>query len=292
MLLHDYSIVSAVLNVISTTCVLILSNVEHGRSTRPSIVLCSYLLLSIAFDTVRIRTMWLSSTSNYELTICDISTAGLALKVAIALLESCRKTLWATAEPKKRSPEETTGIYGLGAYLWLNKLFLMGYKTTLTMEDLYPLDNSMSAEHLEQRLAMINGKSRYRGKKFGLIMDVAKSLGSALLIPIFPRVALIGFAFCQPFLINSTLSYLEQPSPSRDYNVGYGLIGATAFIYFGLAFSTALYWYYHERSIWMVRGALASAIYKKTVSCASPIIHTLRPSALGLLFALRSERHH
>lgn len=134
------------------------------------------------------------------------------------------------------------------------------------MEDLYPLDTSMYAEHLGKRLIDIMGESKYEGKKFGLIIDVAKSLSAALLIPILPRIAIICFAFSQPFLINSILSYLEKTSTDRDSNVAYGLIGATALIYFGLAFSTALYWYFHERSIWMVRGALASAIYKKTVS--------------------------
>lgn len=266
VLLQEYSIISAVLSVVSTTCVLILSPLEHGRSLRPSITLCSYLTLTLLLDAVRTRTLWLSSLTADEPVVSRVSTAGLALKVSIALLESRHKAPCATTDLKQRSPEEKTGIYGLGAYVWLNKLFLTGYQKSLNMEDLYPLDSNMSAEHLEQRLAMIIGKSQYRGKKFGLMIDVARSLGSTLLIPILPRVALIGLAFCQPFLINSTLSYLEQPPPNRVDNVGYGLIGATALIYFGLAFSTALYWYFHERSMWMVRGALASIIYKKTVS--------------------------
>lgn len=182
------------------------------------------------------------------------------------------------------------GIYGLGAYVWLNRLFLMGYRSIITLKDLYPLDSNMSAELLEQRLAMIRGKSKTKGKKFGLLSDVAKSLGSALLIPVVPRLAMIGFAFSQPFLINSTLSFLERPSPNREENVGYGLIGATILIYSGLALSTALYWYFHERSIWMVRGALASAIYKKTVSTVFHFIGSCAPISLPIA-RHRDSRH-
>lgn len=264
--LQGISVSSTAINVVSWICVLLLSNLEHGRSLRPSITLCSYLVLTLCFDAVRTRTLWLSSLTAEELTISRLTTTGLALKVLLTLLESWHKAQWSTTELKQKSPEETTGIYGLGAYVWLNKLFLMGYRKSLNMEDLYPLDTSMYAEHLGQRLINTMGESKYQGKKFGLVIDVAKSLSAALLIPVLPRVAMICFAFSQPFLINSILSYLEQASPDRDSNIAYGLIGATALIYFGLAFSTALYWYFHERSIWMVRGVLGSAIYKKTVS--------------------------
>lgn len=275
-ILREISVSSTAINVISGILILILSNLENSRSLRPSISLCSYFFLTICFDAVRTRTLWLSSLTTDDLIISRVTTTGLVLKVLIALLESWHKSRLPTAETKQRSPEETTGIYGLGAYVWLNKLFLLGYRKNLAIKDLYPLDSKMYAEHLGERLFNTIRESKYQGKKFELIIDVAKSLSAAFLIPIVPRVAMICFSFSQPFLINSILSYLEQASPDRASNVAYGLIGATALIYFGLAFSTALYWYFHERSIWMVRGALGSAIYKKTVSLPS----------LGFVFAV------
>lgn len=269
----DLFISSSVLHVLSALCMLVLSHLEHARSTRPSILLSSYLFLTILFDVVQVRTLWLASTTHDEAVITRLMTAALALKGAISLLESQPKTRWLLLtgrDPgKSRSPEETTGIYGLGAYLWLNRLFFEGWRKVITMADLYPLDSSMAAEALEERLSSImSGRSTEhpRGQKFGLGKALAKSLAVALLTPVGPRVALIGFTFCQPFLINSVLSYLEEPSGTRDRNVGYGLIGATVLIYLGRTLSEAFYWYFHERSLWMARGALASAIYKKAVS--------------------------
>lgn len=256
---------------------LILSDLEHARSARPSILLNSYLFLTILFDVVQIRTLWLASATHDEAIITRLMTAALALKAAISFLESQQKTRWLHLDPKgNRSPEETTGIYGLGAYVWLNRLFFEGWRKVINMDDLYPLDSSMSAEALEERLSSVMGRSGHRGQKFGLGRALVKSMAVALLTPVGPRIAHIGFNFCQPFLINSVLSYLEEPSDTRDHNVGYGLIGATILVYLGMALSEAFYWYFHERSMWMTRGALASAIYKKSVSLAAFISFILR----------------
>lgn len=191
-----------------------------------------------------------------------MTTAIVAIKSWIALLEYFPKDRWTTLDLQWCSPEQTTGIAGLGAYVWLNRLFLNGYRKVIRLDDLYLLDSNMSAENMMGRLTRVLRTSG--GSKFRLARALVKTLTVALLAPVGPRAALIGFTFCQPFLINSTLSYLERPTGERDPNVGYGLIGATVLIYGGMALSAALYWYFHERSMWMVRGALASTIYKKT----------------------------
>jgi hypothetical protein len=51
--------------------------------------------------------------------------------------------------------------------------------------------------------------------------------------PVPPRLAMIAFIFCQPLLLNTFLSYLQDPLKSDNY--GYGLIGAYGFVYFGIA---------------------------------------------------------
>lgn len=276
---------------------LVLSDLEHARSARPSILLNSYLFVTLLFDVVQIRTFWLASTTHDEAAITQLMTAALVLKTVISFLESQHKTRWLQIDHKIQSPEETTGIYGLGAYVWLNRLFFTGWRKVITINDLFPLDSSMSAKALENRLTSIMRGPKYRGKKFGLGRALMKSLAVALLIPVGPRIALIGFTFCQPFLINSMLSYLEQPAASRDHNIGYGLIGATVLIYLGIALSTAFYRYFHERSMWMTRGALASAIYKKSVSLNSQGLYRIADlqtdwKVLGALLDLNTIMQH
>jgi ATP-binding cassette subfamily C (CFTR/MRP) protein 1 len=50
-----------------------------------------------------------------------------------------------------------------------------------------------------------------------------------------PRLCLIGFNFCQPFLINRAVTYSQEPSTSQTTNIGYGLIGAYVIVFVGIA---------------------------------------------------------
>jgi len=59
----------------------------------------------------------------------------------------------------------------------------------------------------------------------------------ALASIIFPRLCLVGFNYAQPFLITSAIDYVSQPKNEMNRNDGYGLIGATALIYLGMAVS-------------------------------------------------------
>lgn len=262
--LRAWLVASSTTTFVSSLSMIAMSFLEHSRSPRPSILLNAYLFLTILFDIAQIRTLWLASATQYELAFTRLSTTTVALKAAIMLLESQHKTRWVQWDAKAHSPEETTGIYGLGAFVWLNKLFLTGYRKTLRMDDLFPLDSSMAADSLHARLASIMEDSKYHGQRFGLAKALAKTLSVPLMLPIAPRIAVIGFTFCQPFLINSVLELLQEPSEKRNPNIGYGLIGATVLIYGGSSLSTAFYWYFQERVLYMARGCLAGAIYKKT----------------------------
>lgn len=70
---------------------------------------------------------------------------------------------------------------------------------------------------------------------------LAVTLWGPLLMPIPPRLALLGFTFCQPFFLHKLLEHLSRPEV--EANVGYGFIGVSVLIYGGMAISTTLYWY-------------------------------------------------
>ena len=243
---------------------LALSLLEHSRSPRPSILLNAYLFLTLLFDVTQSRSLWLAAVNLADQAFACVFTVASAVKALLILAESQQKLKWLQWNAKDHSPEETSGLYGLGAFFWLNELLMRGYKKLLTLDDLFPLDQTMATEVLGKRLEAHLEAHPTRGQKFGLTKVMAKVLAVPLLLPIAPRIALLGFSFCQPFLINSVLLYLELPASERSSNLGYGLIGATIIIYPGIAISTAFYRYFQERALWMARGALASAIYKKT----------------------------
>lgn len=227
-------------------------------------LLSSYLALTVLLDVAQTRTLWLASRNHIDIAFSGIYTSAVVFKVASLLFESQDKSRWIKWDAKTHSPEETSGLIGLGSFVWLNRLFLSGYAKILQLSDLYPLDPAMCSEVLEQKLRRHSpppGCANRSGKNW-LARALLKTLAVPLLLPVVPRAAMATFQLCQPFMINALLSYLEEAEPSK--NSGYGLVGATILIYLGIAISFALYWYYQERTMYMARGALVAIIYSKT----------------------------
>lgn len=141
---------------------------------------------------------------------------------------------------KEHNPEETSGILPLGVFFWLNKLFLDGYRKIISLDDLYSLDKSLDPEIIHEKFSRNMDYSRMKGDKFGLTKVLMRTLIGPLLLPTIPRLGLLGFTLAQPLFIERLLDYLAEDT--LDPNIGYGFIGASFFIYAGIA----LCWAFHR----------------------------------------------
>jgi hypothetical protein len=233
-------IASSVLKLVAALFMITLSIVDHSRSPRPSVLLNSYLFLTLLLDIPQARTLFLLSDDKPEATYSAIFTASIILKAGILLLEAKQKSKWIGWDEKEHSPEESSNIFSLGVLFWLNNMFLEGYRKTLQMRDLYPLDVSLSSKRLHDKFSENMDYDKLKGDKYGLLKVLLKTLIVPLLLPVLPRLALLGFTFCQPFFIEKLLEHLAQPEVAS--NVGYGFIGASILIYSGMAISAALCW--------------------------------------------------
>ncbi|KAI1735611.1 putative ABC multidrug transporter [Xylaria scruposa] len=258
------AISASALRFVASLCIIPLSLLEHNRSPRPSVLLGAYLFLTLLLDIAQTRTFWLASSTRPEIAYSAVFTAGVTVKAVIVLFEAQRKTSWVKWDEKGHSPEETSGIYSLGLYSWLNQLAISGYRKVLQVPDLYPLDSAMTSTQLHSRFVERFDSPIFAGRKYRLLLILSRTLIRQLLLPILPRLVLIGFTLSQPFFIQSLINYLTKPPGSVSVNIGYGFIGACILIYSGIALSTALYWYFQYRMLYMVRGTLVSAIYAKT----------------------------
>ena len=264
---HSLSIAGAALSFAASLSLIPLSYLEHERCRRPSVLIGGYIFLILLFDIVQTRTLWLLRSSSQGDASAQLLTVSVVLNAIVLCLESVPKTSWIDWESKEHSPEESSNIFSLGVYFWLNRLLFSGYSKVLSVDDLYPLDENIKSSSLYSQFA---AKARFdtysRDPNWALFKDVCRTLVVPLLRPIAPRVALIGFSFCQPFFLNTMLTYLSTPENSQSDNLGYGLIGASAIIFTGIALSQAFYDYYTQRFMYMARGLLASAIYNKTTT--------------------------
>jgi len=264
------------LSLISSLLILPLTVLEDTRSRRPSFLLSVYLLFTSLFDAIRVRTQWLLGPEHTVL-LAKLDMAAVAVKLLLLVLENFNKRAKAKAHDCSCSPEETAGPFSIATYVWLNPLFRKGYKNILSLDDLPPLEKRLVTETLHEKLsARLKGITSGLTPRFALAKALARTLLGSLLLPIIPRLALVGFRFSQPLLLNSLLNHLAADSynnknsdnddgfaASAYRNASYGLIGATVFIYSGMAVSTAVYWYCQERFVSMTRGALVATIYEK-----------------------------
>ncbi|EEY22275.1 canalicular multispecific organic anion transporter 2 [Verticillium alfalfae VaMs.102] len=218
---------------------------------------------------LRARTLWLIAEDHggHHVAVARLAVVLAVLKGFILIIEAQQKT-HSREWKAHHSPEEASGIWSLSTYSWLVDLFLSGFKSILTMDDLYALDGSMSASNLQAKIEKQRLGNLSTGKPASLNRQLFSALSMPLLLPVVPRLAVIGFTFCQPFLMETVLQYLQSPG---DANHGYGLIAATIIIYGGIAISNALYFYWQERFACMVRGILFTAIYDKTVSLPADV---------------------
>ncbi|KAM3499740.1 hypothetical protein MY10362_007021 [Beauveria mimosiformis] len=212
-----------------------------------------------------------------------VFTAATATKAVYMALESMHKRKWIQwRDDEPHSPEETSGLIGLGAYTWVNSLFLQGYRKVLHLQDLFPLDTAMRSRKLYHNFSQHLEYNLLRRDKNGLVRALARTLAVSLLLALPPRLSVVGFTFCQPFFINTLLDFLSQSPSEESRNTGYGLIGASILIYGGIALSMSTYLYLRTRSLQMVRGCLVSAI---NVKCTEIQQSGDEPEALTLMSA-------
>ncbi|KAF5560472.1 multidrug resistance [Fusarium phyllophilum] len=263
-----HSLAAISLAFIAALLLIPLSWIEHSRAPRPSTAIAAYLSVTLLFDLARTRTAWLLTSPAPNQNYASVLTASTALKAVMVYLESRQKEKWLCWDVKQHSPEETSGIWNLGVFFWLNTLFMKGYRVILTLESLYPLHKALAAERHQHLVERVHSNP-YKGQNYGLARLLLRILALHLLPPIIPRAALLAASICQPFLIHALLHYLQNNDQEQSH--GYGLIGATALTYGAIAFSTALYWYFQERFVLMVRGILVLAVYEKTTELRLPV---------------------
>ncbi|TVY47392.1 ABC transporter [Lachnellula occidentalis] len=237
-----------------------LSFLEHTKSIRPSAILNFYLLFTLVFDGVQLRTIWLIGYHN----IAIIFTTASFLKLSILLLEATEKGRYLGHEDQKLSPEQKGGIFNTSLFWWLSGLLAQGRRKILNIGDLYSLNEELSATVLLPKFLAAWKTVGARKGSYRAISATFWALIRPFAAAVIPRLCLVGFKFCQPLLIKRLIIDLQQPVTNNTSNQSYGLIGAYGIVYLGIAISTGIYYRLTYRCLTMIRGVLVSAIYHKT----------------------------
>lgn len=256
------SVANAILGSVGALALATLSFVEHERSIRPSLVIQSYLFLTLLLDAARVRTLWLQSYNN---AVAAVTTVSFTIKFVLTIFEAVEKRNILHSNWKSTSPEATSGLFSRSIFWWLNGLFRTGFKRSLYMEDLLPLDKHLTCDYLYDRLQTTWVTVPIKAPRSLLFLFFGR-LKWRLLSVVPPRLGLIAFNFCQPFLIQRAINFSSRSTSEDPNNVGYGLIGAYFLVYAGIAITTGQYQHLTYRAITMTRGGLVSMMFAKTSS--------------------------
>lgn len=133
---------ATIILVVSYFWLLYVSCLEHVRSVRPSTILCLYFGLSSLLDLASTRTVFF--IPGYHV-VAPIHLASYFVKLVLLAVEVTEKRKLLMLRWKNTSPEDAASFYSRVFFVWLNRLFLRGYKTLLTVDTLTPLDHDVLA---------------------------------------------------------------------------------------------------------------------------------------------------
>jgi ATP-binding cassette, subfamily C (CFTR/MRP), member 1 len=279
------SIPAACLDFAAAVALFILSSYEHTRSVAPSTLIAIYLTITLPLDIARVRTLILLEHSYPTRSIAVVSATSVVTKLGILLFEAASKRHALLDKYQHLPPEATSGPYSRVLLWWINPLLWRGFKSFFEIDDLYAIDDSLSSASLGvkfQKRWRVDRKSH----KYSLLNATFSVLKWSIIASGAPRVPLIGLTFAQPFLIRRTIGFVSNRN-DQPGNVGWGLVGAYAAVYIGLALLTASSTYLINRVIVKMRGGLVSLIYQKTVDLS---ITALEEGAALTLMSTDVER--
>ncbi|KAK1636315.1 ABC transporter [Colletotrichum phormii] len=241
---------SWILSVTTSVLFTLLSEREHSRSLAPSALLQLFLLTTIFLDAARV-----------------------ILKVLLLAAESVSKPAVIAIPARRTSREETSGIFGKSFGTWVDPLLRLGWQKNLVAEDLDPVDEALDGEAVLKRLSSA-WKNVNQNKNHALAMTVLKEFRAELFFIHVPRVGMVAFGLTQPLLVQTTISYIQNPI-DKPISYGQALVVAFAITYLGLAvrftwqdFRTFTKWsgQLTHRLITRIRGALIAIIYQNMLT--------------------------
>ncbi|KAF4878441.1 ABC transporter atnG [Colletotrichum siamense] len=258
------SIAAAILKLVDVFALGALSWLEHSYSPRPSTLLNVYLLVSLSFDAVQTRTLWLKAhdESSSVILIPAEFTAALVIKSGLLVLEVVEKRSLLLPEWRHKTPEETAGVFSRSLLIWLRVILVKGRKTLLAPTDLDPLSEGLGTAHLSRSFGTMWNKQSNRLPRLPLVLP--RALRWAIVAPVLPRLAQVAFTLCQPLLLREFLRYLAGEATFVG-NTGYAFIITYGLVYLGIAISGCIYWRLTYKSLVKLRGCILAAVYEKTL---------------------------
>lgn len=253
------SIPATTVSTLGALALVLLSGLEDIRSIRPSALINTYMLFSLLLDIPQARTLWLRPGPT---SLPCVFSVGMAVKAISLCLEAFTKKRFLFPAYRSIAPEMLVNLYNRTLLWWLNPMFFLGFKSRLSFEDLSPIDSDISSKRLDRQFQAVWARYKSnpgRALLWALVVQCRVSVMTFMV----PRLFLSAFRLSQPLLISCITSIMAKSVSQNSTNAGRGLVGATALVYCGLAFSNVIYNRQLQRFQTQLRSVLVTALYRK-----------------------------
>ncbi|KAJ3496548.1 hypothetical protein NLG97_g2578 [Lecanicillium saksenae] len=249
---------AAVISLVTSLCILVVLYIAHIYSLQPSALLSIFLTITALLDITKTRSYFRRD---------DMEAIG-SLQISITILkfvliifeELSKRSLFYAEQLRSRVAKETaSGFWNRYVFGWLNSLLLFGYKNDLTIDNLPNLDEDFNSMKLYDQFTPKWNRVN-KTSTLGLLVALVWTTPWQAFKIIIPRLVFVGLLFSQPFLLFRIVSAVQKGERDEE---AHALIGATAFIFIGIAISRVLYEHASYRLLTSVRGTLIVAIYDK-----------------------------
>ncbi|GAC94763.1 ABC multidrug transporter [Pseudozyma hubeiensis SY62] len=132
-----------------------------------------------------------------------------------------------------------------------------------------------------------------------LLSATLRAFPRSALAPMPWKLLLTACQLAQPFLVSTTLAFVQSYAESDEAQThdaaqpkvyGWGLVGAYAFIYLGMALSEGQFWHTSSQLMAKVRGAYVESIYRKGLDLHARVAQTSGGGKAANLMSVDTER--
>ncbi|KAK3179469.1 hypothetical protein K4F52_009130 [Lecanicillium sp. MT-2017a] len=253
------SLAAVVLSTAGSFCVLTLLVLEHFYSFQTSTFISLFVTVTALLDAAKTYSCFNRTGLD---AICGLYIATAAVKVFILVSEevSKRHLIYPNQLSPNVSREVVSGFWTRSLFLWLNPMLLMGFRSTISIDDLPDMGPELDSALLFDAFTL-RWNQGTKSSRFALAKACFLTFYVDFTTIVIPRLCNIGFIFSQPFLLHSIVQAVGERGISAG--VDNGLIGAVALVYLGIFISGAYHTYLSKRVTVSLRGALSAAVFDK-----------------------------
>ncbi|CEJ94182.1 hypothetical protein VHEMI09730 [[Torrubiella] hemipterigena] len=261
--LTETTIVASILSPIATIALGYLLYSDHVHTFRPSSLLSIYCTLSTVVEIIRSRTFLLRPSLNV---VGGLSLVIAIFKVVIVVLQEIPKPLKQDDADEKLAQDAVAGFWNRTFVIWINSTLFIGFRRSLSMNDLGSLGPDFSSHSLVQKFERI-WEASAKNKPHALTKACYRALFWPFVLTALPRLSYTALTFAAAFLLQALLQYLGTDNPSDDERKR--LIAATFITYLGRSVSTTMYSYLANFTATRLRGMIVGQILKKNLRLAA-----------------------